>query len=283
MIQELIPVIDSNYRTKRISGIAQWPGFRWAACKRCRITLRHLDQFAWIGAMSGPPRQGFDVKTSYDGVFTNSFFNQKVKLLWLGAGNQPKLKFTRTLLPCTMRWKVPGSKTCSFHPPEPITNGKPGDAACTTWFLVCSTINSPCVIVNACKAFAFVFGFVSLLGFTIWAGAATAPDSQTLQQAEPLTEPGWFPFDPAPDPFTESPIDLRFLNEKFAGEHGFIAAKDGHFIHSASGQPVRFWAVNGPPQEKTDRAALHRTARSLPSMGSTWSGATERFLTMTAT
>jgi enterochelin esterase family protein len=51
------------------------------------ITLRHLDHFAWIGAMSGPPRQGFDVATAYDGVFRDAAaFNQKVKLLWLGAG-----------------------------------------------------------------------------------------------------------------------------------------------------------------------------------------------------
>src|SRR5206468_9911910 len=67
---------------------------------------------------------------------------------------------------------------------------------------------------------------------------------------------GWFPFDPKPDTFADSPIDLRFLNEKFAGEHGFIEAKDGHFIHAANGQPVRFWAVNGPPSDAKDRAAL---------------------------
>lgn len=78
---------------------------------------------------------------------------------------------------------------------------------------------------------------------------------------------GWFPFDPKPDPFTESPIDLRFLNEKFAGEHGFIAAKGGHFVHSANGQPVRFWAVNGPSREGGDRAELRRTGRLLAKYG----------------
>ena len=72
---------------------------------------------------------------------------------------------------------------------------------------------------------------------------------------------GWFPFDPKPDPFSDSPIDLRFLTEKVAGAHGFIAAKDGHFIHSANGQPVRLWAVNGPSGESRDRVELRRTAR----------------------
>jgi len=77
----------------------------------------------------------------------------------------------------------------------------------------------------------------------------------------------WFAFDPKPDTFSDSPIDLRFLNEKFAGEKGRIAAKDGHFVHSDDGQPVRFWAVNGPSGEGADRAALHKTARLLAKYG----------------
>jgi hypothetical protein len=39
-------------------------------------------------------------------------------------------------------------------------------------------------------------------------------------------EPGvWLPFEPGNDPFTNSPIDLRYLNERVAGEGGFIQAK----------------------------------------------------------
>jgi hypothetical protein len=82
-----------------------------------------------------------------------------------------------------------------------------------------------------------------------------------------LAGDGWFPFDPKPDTFADSPIDLRSLNEKFAGEHGFIQTKDGHFIHAGNWQPVRFWAVNGPPSDAKDRAALRQTARSLAKYG----------------
>lgn len=78
---------------------------------------------------------------------------------------------------------------------------------------------------------------------------------------------GWFPFAPGPDDFRASALDLRFLNEQFAGEHGFIAAKDGQFVHSANGQPVRFWAVNGPPHGITDPAELRRVARLLAKRG----------------
>jgi hypothetical protein len=82
----------------------------------------------------------------------------------------------------------------------------------------------------------FVFGFAALLVFAFRAGAATVPEGQTLDPANQVTDDqGWFSFDPMPDPFTESPIDLRFLNEKFAGEHGFIGVKDGHFVHSGTG------------------------------------------------
>jgi uncharacterized protein with NAD-binding domain and iron-sulfur cluster len=103
--------------------------------------------------------------------------------------------------------------------------------------------------------------FISLAALTLLLALGTSADA-----AIPSVE-GWFPFDPRPDRFSESPIDLRFLNEKFAGEHGFIAAKDGHFIHSANGQPVRFWAVNGPSREDGDRAELRRTARLLAKYG----------------
>jgi len=57
---------------------------------------------------------------------------------------------------------------------------------------------------------------------------------------------GWSPWNPSDDAFTESPIDLRHLNEKFAGENGPILARGEQFIHSKSGQPVRFWGINGP-------------------------------------
>jgi len=53
-----------------------------------------------------------------------------------------------------------------------------------------------------------------------------------------------FGFDPDLDRFTSSPIDWRHLNEKFAGEHGYIRIKGSDFVHETTGQPVRFWAVN---------------------------------------
>ena len=79
---------------------------------------------------------------------------------------------------------------------------------------------------------------------------------------------GWFAFDPKTDPFTaDSAIDLRSLNEDVAGRGGFIATKNGQFIHSRTGEPLRFWAVNGPPDDLKDPKALRECGRMLAKHG----------------
>jgi hypothetical protein len=56
--------------------------------------------------------------------------------------------------------------------------------------------------------------------------------------------PGWIVFDPVSDPFTESPLDLRSLNEPTAGSNGWIQVQDGRFVHERTGEPLRIWGVN---------------------------------------
>jgi enterochelin esterase-like enzyme len=86
VINDLIPLIDSTYRTvadrehRAIAGLSMGGG------QALQIGLTHLDQFAYIASFSGAIR-GFDAKTSYNGVFNDpAAFNKKVKLLWFGAG-----------------------------------------------------------------------------------------------------------------------------------------------------------------------------------------------------
>jgi enterochelin esterase-like enzyme len=87
ILKEVIPMIDGKLRTKAKREYRAMAGLSMGSGQALNLTLRHLDTFAWIGAMSGPPRQGFDVATAYDGVFHDAkAFNQRVKLLWLGAG-----------------------------------------------------------------------------------------------------------------------------------------------------------------------------------------------------
>ncbi len=79
-------------------------------------------------------------------------------------------------------------------------------------------------------------------------------------------EGNWVPFAPGRDQFpADCPIDLRWLNERFAGENGRILAKNGKFIHETNSQPVRFWAVNGPSSD--DQTIVKYEARLLAKYG----------------
>lgn len=87
-----------------------------------------------------------------------------------------------------------------------------------------------------------------------------------VAKGQTSNEADWFAFDPSADSFDPaSVIDLRSLNELVAGDNGFIAARDGKFVHSASGKEVRFWAVNGPSAKS--REELKREARQLAKYG----------------
>jgi len=77
----------------------------------------------------------------------------------------------------------------------------------------------------------------------------------------------WLPFAPEEaGPAPDALLDLRFLNEDLAGEGGFITVRDGDFVRSVTGEPLRFWGVNGPPPGTTGEE-LRRCARALASRG----------------
>jgi len=79
---------------------------------------------------------------------------------------------------------------------------------------------------------------------------------------------GWFAFAPKSDPYEKtSVIDLRGLNEPQAGDGGFIGAKTGDFLHTKTGKPLRFWAVNGPPGDLKDAEGLAQAAKLLAKHG----------------
>ena len=60
-------------------------------------------------------------------------------------------------------------------------------------------------------------------------------------------------------------LNLRYLNEKLAGEKGFIkTSPDGGFLDGA-GKPIRFWAINGSYNMKDDEHV--RSAKFLAKMG----------------
>ena len=91
-----------------------------------------------------------------------------------------------------------------------------------------------------------------------------------LKPGERLTraEPGFFAYSPPRDRFApDALLDLRHLNEKVAGESGFLR-RDGNNLVLGNGKPVRFWAVNvGPNNINQDRASVDYLARRLAKVG----------------
>ncbi len=82
------------------------------------------------------------------------------------------------------------------------------------------------------------------------------------------TVPNGFMFDPEPDPFADSPIDLRYLNETVAGEQGMIRRQGEAFIHANTKRPVRFWAINTNPESLAmDDDSMAYMARFLAKQG----------------
>jgi hypothetical protein len=69
--------------------------------------------------------------------------------------------------------------------------------------------------------------------------------STTARAARPEDEPGRWAFMPPRDDFSPNALlDLRSLNEKVAGESGFIGINAEGDFTLGNGKQVRFWAVN---------------------------------------
>lgn len=84
------------------------------------------------------------------------------------------------------------------------------------------------------------------------------------------TDPSPWAFEYPGDAFTtEALLDLRYLNEDYAGEHGWIRlSQDGESFQREDGEPIRFWPVNGGSATRNmDDEALAWHARFLAKQG----------------
>lgn len=80
-------------------------------------------------------------------------------------------------------------------------------------------------------------------------------------------ESGYWAFEPDFDQFKDSLIDLRYLNEKKAGQSGFVK-KDNNQILLGNGKPVKFVGVNiGPDVIRSDKKTVQYLARRLAKYG----------------
>ena len=76
-------------------------------------------------------------------------------------------------------------------------------------------------------------------------------------------------FVPAADKLDPAAVlDLRYLNEKVAGEHGFIRlSPDGNSFVRGDGRTIRFWAASSAPTPQFDLASQKHSAQFLAKRG----------------
>lgn len=86
VLKDLIPMIDSTYRTIPHRDQRAIAGLSMGAGQAMRIGLTHLDAFSAVGAFSGGAGKA-DPKTAFGGVFADpEAFDKKVSLLYLHSG-----------------------------------------------------------------------------------------------------------------------------------------------------------------------------------------------------
>ena len=87
LLNDLIPYIDANFRTKTDRDNRAMAGLSWGGHQTFDVVLQNLDKFAWLGTFSGAIF-GLDVKTAYNGVFANADeFNKKIHYMYMNWGS----------------------------------------------------------------------------------------------------------------------------------------------------------------------------------------------------
>ena len=91
LINDLIPAIDNNFRTKTDRDHRAMAGLSWGGHQTFDMVFAHLDKFSYCGAFSGAIF-GLDVNKTYDGIFTRpNEVNSRLHTLFLGCGTEENM------------------------------------------------------------------------------------------------------------------------------------------------------------------------------------------------
>lgn len=88
LLNDLIPYIDRNFRTKADREHRAMAGLSWGGHQTFDVVLNNIDKFSYMGAFSGAIF-GLDVKTAYNGIFTRpDEFNKNIHYLYMNCGSE---------------------------------------------------------------------------------------------------------------------------------------------------------------------------------------------------
>lgn len=94
IINDLIPYVDSTFRTKTDRMNRAMSGLSWGGWQSFNIAMNNTDKFAHLGSFSGAifMLAGADAKTAYNGVWSDAAkFNKSWKTLFIGTGSEENL------------------------------------------------------------------------------------------------------------------------------------------------------------------------------------------------
>ncbi|MGD2175332.1 MAG: hypothetical protein PVJ27_08010, partial [Candidatus Brocadiaceae bacterium] len=98
-------------------------------------------------------------------------------------------------------------------------------------------------------------------------GPARAEEGAAPAQVRAWHGSGTWAFEPD-EGLEGGKLDLRYLNEEVAGQHGFVRlSEDGNDFVGGDGTPIRFWGVAAHAGEKVSDHDLARHARFLARLG----------------
>lgn len=102
LITEVIPMIDTKFRTIANREYRAIAGLSMGANQTMRIMMNHLDTFSQYGGFSGtsnyPNTNVIDVATFLDGKYKDGdALNKKIKLFWLGLGTKEPDPFPKSV------------------------------------------------------------------------------------------------------------------------------------------------------------------------------------------
>lgn len=123
LISEVIPMVDSKFRTMASREHRAIAGLSMGANQTMRIMMNHLDTFSYYGGFSGtanyPSTDPIEATSFLEGKYKDgNALNKKIKLFWLGLGTKEPSPFPKSIGAFKNMLDQQGIKYVYYESPE---------------------------------------------------------------------------------------------------------------------------------------------------------------------